>query len=70
MSRAERHTQAAREVAAWLDEQGEHFRANAVRAICRSLSTARVTMAALHRDNADLRRVETRADSAHEGDRS
>ena len=57
MSRAERHTQAAMEVAAWLDEQGEPFRANAVRSVCRSLSTARATMSALHRDNAELRKL-------------
>ena len=56
MSRACRHTSAAREVAAWLDDQGEHKRANDVRAICRSLSTARVTMGHLHRDNMALRK--------------
>lgn len=57
MSRAERHTQAAMDVAAWLDEQGEPFRANAVRSVCRSLSAARATMSALHRDNTELRKL-------------
>lgn len=55
MSRAERHTRAALDVAAWLDSIGEPKRANDVRSVCRSLSTARVTMAALHRDNMELR---------------
>lgn len=55
MSRAERHTAAAYDVAAWLEQQGEHKRANDVRAVCRSLSTARITMATLHRDNMELR---------------
>jgi hypothetical protein len=72
MSRAERHTLAAMDVAQWLDEQGDHFRANAVRNVCRSLSVARVTMATLHRDNMDLRaaRIETDADPAQSADRS
>jgi hypothetical protein len=43
------------DVAAHLDRQGDAFRANAVRSVCKSLSTARVTMAVLHRDNARLR---------------
>lgn len=55
MSRAERHTLAAREVAGFLDSIGEHKRANDVRSVCKSLSTARTTMAALHRDNMALR---------------
>lgn len=58
MSRAERHTLAAMDVAKWLDEQGEHKRANDVRSVCRSLSTARVTMSVLHRDNMALRNGE------------
>jgi transposase InsO family protein len=57
MSRAERHTLAAMDVAQWLDDQGDHFRANAVRSVCRSLSTARATMSALRRDNAELRKL-------------
>lgn len=59
MSRAERHTRAAGEVAEFLDSIGEPKRANDVRAVVRSLSTARVTMAALHRDNMDLRRAQS-----------
>ncbi len=67
MSRAERHTLAAMDVAQWLDDQGDHFRANAVRSVCKSLSTARTTMAVLHRDNRELRaRIESRADPAHD----
>ncbi len=55
MSRAERHSKAAREAAEFLDSIGEYKRANDVRAVVNSLSTARVTMAALHRDNMELR---------------
>lgn len=55
MSRAARHTLAAMNVADWLDSIGEHKRANDIRAVCRSLSTARATMSALHQDNMALR---------------
>ena len=55
MSRAERHTKAAQEVVNFLDGIGESKRANDVRAVIRSLSTSRVTLALLHRDNMELR---------------
>ena len=55
MSRAERHYEAALDVADWLDGQGDHFRANAIRAVCRSLRTSSSTLSQLHRDNMDLR---------------
>jgi len=58
MSRAERHTREALDVVAFLESIGETKRANDVRAVCRSLTTARVTMSALHRDNMALRRGE------------
>jgi hypothetical protein len=68
MSRADRHTRAALDVAAWLDEIGEKKRANDVRAVCRSLSTARVTMAALYRDNMALRgAIDQPPDFGHQG---
>jgi len=55
MSRPERRAAAAREVADWLEQRGEPFRANVIRDVCRSLDTARATMAVLHRDNIALR---------------
>lgn len=55
MSKSAAHRKAAREVADWLDQHGEHKRANDVRAVCRSLDSAITTCATLHRDNMKLR---------------
>jgi hypothetical protein len=53
--------QQARDVAAWLKEQGEHKRANDVLAIIRSFENAQGMNRVLHRDNMELRAGQMRA---------
>lgn len=53
--KATRRIEAAREVADWLEEAGEHFKAEAVRSLCRACSTYQTTLSQLHRDNMALR---------------
>lgn len=54
MGRADQHHRAAIEVAQFLDSIGEHKRANDVRAIYRSLASARSTLSTIHSDNLRL----------------
>lgn len=46
----------AREVADWLDAQGEHKRANDIRSLCRSNDSLRETCSRLSSDIAALRK--------------
>lgn len=55
MSRAGTYIRAARDAADVLDALGDPKRANDVRNVCKSLSTARCTLRMLHRDNMELR---------------
>lgn len=57
MNRIERRSEDARKVAQFLEDSGEHKRAEDIRALCRSAACLRAVASALHRELEDTRRA-------------